>query len=232
MKFSGYLIFLCVTLAGCSDSTMQPAKNMRGLYFEYNIYGEEDKGEVTTVLRYHQAGPNGDNILIKQPGNVQLDGRILNPDSTHYTGIYYEQVKPVSSFSGKHSILYTSPDKKEYEQEFEFIPFTLVTWLPEKVKRRPFSILLNGIGDNQQVRVVMVDTSFATVDVNEMVVVRNNQLQINEQMLNALKNGPVTLELYKEEERPILISGKVSGRISITYRLKREFELTGRPLTP
>jgi hypothetical protein len=49
----------------------------------------------------------------------------------------------------------------------------------------------------------------------------NGQLDLRE-FLPAVANGPLVLHLFKEEDRSLKTQ---NGRISITYGLKKEFEL-------
>ena len=55
-----------------------------------------------------------------------------------------------------------------------------------------------------------------------MDTIQNNELDLR-RFLPAITNGPLVLQLFKEEERNL--SKGQSGKISITYGLKREFEL-------
>jgi hypothetical protein len=70
----------------------------------------------------------------------------------------------------------------------------------------------------------MIDTAFGTRDVNEELVVKNGELAITAKMWRALSTGPITMEIYREEEIPLNIGVKEAGRLLMTYRLKREFE--------
>jgi hypothetical protein len=40
-----------------------------------------------------------------------------------------------------------------------------------------------------------------------------------------LKNGPINLQFYKELEKQVKNGTREGGKLSITYGLKREFEL-------
>ena len=83
--------------------------------------GQED---VTVNLQYRMGGRNGTTLVLNEPSKVFFDGEQLKADSAKVTGAFYEVQKPLSSFSGKHVISFTSLDNREYKEEFEFIPFT------------------------------------------------------------------------------------------------------------
>ena len=69
----------------------------------------------------------------------------------------------------------------------------------------------------------MVDTSFATEDVNEEIRVRKGKIDIGAEELVNLAKGPITLEIYKEEEKPLKNVSTEGGRLSIRYSLRRQF---------
>jgi hypothetical protein len=71
----------------------------------------------------------------------------------------------------------------------------------------------------------LLDTAFETWGFNDLVPVANGKINIGEPVLKAIKNGPINLELYMEQEFPLKQTTKAGGRILINYGLKREFEL-------
>jgi hypothetical protein len=72
----------------------------------------------------------------------------------------------------------------------------------------------------------MADTSLRSEGVNEEMRIENGILTITEEAFSRLTNGPVILEIYREEERPLRGNPKTDGKLSMTYGIKREFELT------
>jgi hypothetical protein len=71
----------------------------------------------------------------------------------------------------------------------------------------------------------MIDTAFGTKDINELKTVKDGTVVISKQQLRAVANGPVTLQLIKEEERPLNNPAVKGGQIAITYGLSRDFNL-------
>jgi hypothetical protein len=222
------VFFATAIVAACNNSS-QVAKDGTGqeaVYSDYRIEGEDGKEEVTCLLQFRLGGPNGPAFLLNEPRTVELDGEVVQPDSTRLSGVYYEVTKPVSEFKGKHALVFTDEGGKRYRQEFEFWPFSLAAEIPSKVKRAPFTIQLTNFPKNSTpVQLIMVDTAFETNDVNEMAVVNKGQLLIGEPILNRLKSGPVLMELIKEEEKSIKKGARWKGRLVVSYGLKREFEL-------
>lgn len=222
------LLLTSVMLAACTNREKAKDKNVNSanIYFDYQVWGEEGKADVTCVLQYRFGGPDGTTLVLGGQNTVQIDGQILHANSTKFLGTYYEDVKPLAEFKGMHEIVFTGADGKQYKEKFAFTPFSLLTELPEKIQRKPFTVKLKNFPAGETpLRLLMIDTAFATNDVNEIIRVRNGEVKIDSLLFRQLMNGPISLELYREEERPLKQQTKAGGKLSISYSLKREFEL-------
>lgn len=211
-------------LAGCTDGD-QRDRGYTGsaLFSDYRIWSEEGRENVICLFQFRRGGPDGPAVVLKPPSAVELDGEKLAPDSTRLTGTFYEKVIPVAQFRGKHAVIYTDIEGKEHELEFEFLPFDLLNELPERVKREHFTIQLAGFPEGKTpVHLMLVDTAFATDDINEVVDAVNGEIEIIPAMLDRLKAGPIVLEIFRESTTT---ETKAKGRIWISYGLRREFEL-------
>ena len=229
MKFSlAFVIFLFAILVftACNNRDKIHKKiNSSQLYFDYTVTAEESGADVTCLLQFKENSLDGSSVNVK-PGKVELDGQIIEGDSAGLSGYYYEVQKPIDSFAGNHTIVFTSSDGKIFKEEFEFTPFTLAKELPGKISRKPFTIQLKNFPDNQTtLQLLMLDTAFVSKGFNDSIAVVNGQVKIDQSILNNLKNGPINLELYMEKETPLKQHTSAGGRLSITYGLKREFEL-------
>jgi hypothetical protein len=223
-----FLFFIIMMLVSCNEAEVGNSKDVykERIYFDYHITAEEGIENVTCKFQYKFGGKNGTTLVVDEPGKVELDGEAIKADSAKYSGVYYEINKPLEQFKGKHSIVFTANDKTQYKEEFEFTPIVLAVELPEKISRTPFIIKLKDIAAIETpLRLVMVDTAFASTDVNEVIEVVRGEINITQNMLNQLVNGPVSLEIYKEEDKPLKQHTKEGGKLSINYSLKREFEL-------
>lgn len=227
---------LCITISAltsiflfysCSSNEIGNNKdvNPEAVFFDYEIWAEEGREEVTVKIQYRVGGPNGTTLVLKEPGNVKLDGEELRLDSALFSGAYYEVQKPFASFAGKHTILFTDFNNNEYQEEFEFRPFYIHPDVPAVLTRGDLVFQLVGLEPAEQIRVILTDTSFTSPDINDMDTVRNGKLVISAVRLSALMDGPIDLQFNREFERPVKNGTKEGGVISISYRLKREFEL-------
>jgi hypothetical protein len=220
-------VSVAVNVAACTNAEREQKEVTPGaVFFDYRIWGEEDKGDVTCLLQFRMGGPNGATLLLEDPAKVELDGEIVKADSARLAGAFYETIKPVNEFKGKHSIVFTDVDKKQHKEEFEFTPFQLSAELPQKLQRKPFTIrLVDFPADAATIHISLTDTSFTTNDVNEIAEVVNGGVEVTETMLNKLRAGPIVLELSTENERVVNKGANDKGRIWMRYGLRREFEL-------
>lgn len=214
--------------ASCSNDEKVNRRDIdpESIYFDYKIFGNEGYDKITVKLQYRYDGENGETILLEEPSIVELDGEMLIADSAKMTGVYYEVQKPVTAFSGKHTITFTAGNNKKYKEVFDFKPITLTKPVPAVIKRGDLVFEFNGLSRNDLVRVLMTDTAFFSEEVNRVDSVKNGRLFIFKEELRGLKNGPIYLEITKENEREVSKGTKEGGRLSISYGLRREFNLT------
>ena len=217
----------CLLLFSCTSNETGNNKNVKPdtVFLDYFISGEEGDPNVKVLLQYRFAGPNGTTLVLNEPAQVELDGELIKADSSKFTGAYYEILKPMNEFAGKHTITFTDLNEKKYKVEFNFKPFRLRAEMPAIVKRDDLVFELDGLNPIDYVRVFATDTSFSTPTINRVDTVKNGRIFITLTDLEDLVNGPINLEFYKEDERPVKNAPKRGGRISITYGVKREFEL-------
>ena len=218
---------LPIFLFSCTSNEIGNSKDVNpdAVYLDYKIWATEEKPEVTVMLQYRFGGPNGTTLVLNKPAQVELDGELIKGDSSRLTGAYYEVLKPLNKFLGKHTIVFTDLNKKKYEEEFNFQPFKLKAEIPAVIKRGELVFELEGLNPVDYIRVFATDTSFPTPGINRVDTVKNGRIIISHADLKNLANGPINLEFYKEDERLVKNATKEGGLISLTYAVKREFEL-------
>jgi hypothetical protein len=202
--------------------------NSDAVFFDYRVRGEEKDSSITLYIQFKKGGPNGAALVLDKPARVQLDGEEIKVGSAKLTGAFYEIRKPSHSFSGKHTILFTGFDNRDYAEEFVYRSFQLKTKLPAIFNREDLAIDFEGLGPEDYIRVIAIDTSFTSRDINEIDTVMNGRLVIPASKLKNLVNGPIVLQLSRETERAVKNGTKVGGRIVVSYGLQREFELRSR----
>jgi hypothetical protein len=221
------LILISFTYTSCTSNEIGNSKdvNPESIYFDYKIWGEEGKDDITVMLQYRFAGANGTTLVLEEPGKVEFDGKTIEADSSKMTGAYYEIMKPVNEFSGKHRIVFTDLNKKQYKEEFSFQPVSLRTKVPATIHRGDLVFELDGLEPLDYVRILLTDTSFLSEGINRVDTVKNGRVIIKKEELKTVINGPIHLELYKEVEKLLKNGTKEGGQLSVTYGLKREFVL-------
>jgi hypothetical protein len=223
-----WILSLALWGVGCKEEEKGPVKkgiSSQSLFLEYQIWGEEEREYVTVLLQLRQKNSNGKTIKLNPPGSVELDGVVLQPDSSRMSGYFYEVLRPLTEFAGHHKITVADENKELVSEEFEYTPFRLTSSIGERVGKEGLSLRLSGLKAADRVRVILVDTVFSSPDINEMLPVVNGRLEVGPELLTSVYTGPVTLLLFKEEDRRIHHSAISGGKIAITYGVKREFDL-------
>ena len=222
--------FAMLAMTSCTSDEIGNSKDVNpdAVYFDYEVWADETNPDVTVNLQYRMGGKNGTTLVLDEPSKVLLDGEQLKLDSAKATGAYYELQKPVASFSGKHTVTFTDLNKKEYKEEFEFVPFTVDSF-SSVMHRGDLVFTFKGLEPVDVIDVALTDTSFRSADINDTDTIRNGRLIISANRLSALVNGPINLQFYKEAVKPVKNGTKEGGRILIRYGLRREFELRDLP---
>lgn len=225
--FFALMLFVTMVLVGCTSNEIGYSKEVSpdAVYFDYNIWGDEESGNVTVKFQYRFGGPNGTTLVLEDPAKVEFDGELLPVDSSRMNGAWYEVNRSLKSFNGRHQVLYTDGNKKQYKEEFEYNVFSLVAEIPKVVKRDDLVFELEGLAHGDYIKVLLTDTSFYSRGIDRLDTVHNGKIIITRQDLDNLKNGPISLEFYREDEKPLKETTKEGGRLSISYGLKRVFEL-------
>lgn len=211
-----------ILFLNCNNKKGSDEVNPDAVYFDYQITGKEGDDNLTVLLQYRDGGQDGDAVSM---GKVILDGELLPADSAKMSGIFYELHKPIAEFAGKHSIVFTDINKKEYKEDFSFQPIFLLTPVTDTAQRSDLVFEFEGLEAKDFIRVVMTDTSFANNGINRVDAVSNGRLVITKDDLETLANGPVQVEFIREYEKPVKNGTDEGGRLLITYSLKREFFL-------
>lgn len=217
-----FVLFLSLILLTSCGPDKKINTDPGAAYFDYMIWGDEESGLVTVKLQYRSGGPNGESFRLDEGAKVELDGESLKADTAGLNGTYYELIKSVPDFAGKHIVRTTGKDGKFYQVEFDFIPIVLKTQVPPVVGRDSLILDLEGLQPRDTVRVLLTDTSFYGNGIEHLGRLQKGRAVIRH--FGDLQTGPVFAEFTKEQLIPLKAS-KGGGILSVTYGLKREFML-------
>jgi len=218
---------LSVFIISCRNSETDGDAGFGDLYLDCKVWSEEGSENATLKLQFRIGGPEGRTTRLPETAKVELDGIQLKADSAKLEGPYYEAVLPLKEFAGTHSIRYTSPGAKVYEDSFSFVPFTLDPEMPAVMTRGDLVFTFKGLDAEDYLRVWLSDTLFTSDDINDIDTIRNGKLVIHRERLATIAGGPINLQFHKEAQLPFRRITPAGGRIYITYTLKRMFELRG-----
>jgi len=218
---------LVIFLTGCTSNEVKTMERSDpdAIYFDYNIWGDEESGMVTVKLQFRDGGPGGTAVVLDEPARVEFDGEALRVDSSKMNGAWYEIHQSIKDFNKRHRLVYTDINDQRYQEEFNFNVFYLSTALPKQVKRGDIALEFEGLEPEDYLKVLLTDTSFYGRGIDRLDTVRNGRIVVTRDDLENLKNGPVSMEFYREEEKALLQTTRQGGRLSISYGLKRVFEL-------
>lgn len=218
--------FLVLAFLGCTNSDVREERSdPNDIYFDYIAWGDEETGNITLKLQFRAGGPNQRAILLQTPSGVMLDNQVLQADSTKFAGPYYEYVIPASDFGGEHSIVFTDNKNRQYKTQFEFPVVRFKSEPDSIIGRRDMVLDLEGPRSEGQVRVLMTDTSFYGRGIEKIDSFDNKPLIITREDLRDLKNGPVYLELFREEDKDLPETMNAGGRFYLSYSLNRSMIL-------
>ncbi len=225
-----FILALFFSLVSCNNSNESESvigrmdeTDLESVFFDYKINAEEGDDNLTIMLQFRFEDIEGESIIVDDAGKVALDGEELIADSSGLTGAYYEINKPLLGFAGEHEIVFTY-GSKTYREKFSYYPMVFKTELPDTLNRENFVIELDGLDQEDYVRVIMFDTT-VNDGVNRLNLTNEGKIEITLEDLAELRNGEIQLELHRENEKPMKNGTEAGGRLLRSYVLKRTFIL-------
>ena len=217
------ILLLITGLFACDSNEIGASKdvNQDKIYMDYEIsYAEGGGGDqVVLNIQYRFAGAAGTTLVLNNPSQVKMDGKILNVDSSEENGAYYYVSENYNYFLGKHSIEFTDINGKQFTDSFEFAPFTLVN-LPATADRNKdlvFSCDINGLNANDDIEINSVDTDSSF---HHHLPGSGARLVIPASDLKRQKNKDVSFETTIYRKIPLTQTTSEGGTLMLTYRLK------------
>jgi hypothetical protein len=221
------LVSTCLFLTACIDGIhRRDRKANSGIIFsDYRIWGDEEGGNVSVKLQFFRGGPDGDATLLTPPASVRFDGEELGADSSRFNGAWYASLRPVEDFGGPHEIIFTDDSARIYKTAFEFPIISFKNEVPAVITRGDLVFEVNGLKAGDRIRLSLVDTTFPGTGLERLDTVKDGRILVSKKELGSLKNGPINLNLNREEDRWLNQPIPERGRLYISYSLKREFVL-------
>jgi len=226
LQAAAAITLLFLAFLGCTNVDVRHEKSdPNDIYLDYIGWGDEETGSITLKLQFRAGGPNQQAMLLRAPSSVMLDNRVLQPDSTKFAGPYYEFIVPVGDFGGEHSIVFTDNQNRKYTTHFEFPVVRFKSEPDSVIGRKDFGLDLEGHKPEGHIRVLMTDTSFYGRGIEKIDSFDNKPLIITREDLRELRNGPVYMELFREEDKELPETMNAGGRFYLSYSLNRSLIL-------
>jgi hypothetical protein len=214
-------------LVSCNDDRDEPAEivDENSIYLDYLAWGDEESNTVTLKMQYRAGGRNQKAIELKEPARVEFDGQVISPDSSRFNGPYYEVIRPATEFAGPHRIVFTAIDGKKYTTDFDFSILALKPPVPDSIHRDDLILELSGVKPGDRIWVLLNDTSYYGPGIEILDTTAKGIITISKEEFRGIKNGPVQIELIREESRMPDETMPAGGRFYLTYSIKKELML-------
>jgi hypothetical protein len=216
--FNKLLVYSFIFFIACNQEEKKPQKGSSDLFLDYKVSAEEGRGNATIILQFRKSEETN-SVALEEGSQVSFDGQTLVADSARLSGFFYETQRPLTDFEGEHLIVYTDKMGQTYEVRFLFAPIQLKS-LPEILHKKDLILELEGSKDNGNIQVTVTDTSFSTTDINEYYNSKGGQIVLEKEALKKLANGPIALELFFENLKPL-----PNGRLTLSYIIRRDLEI-------
>ncbi|MET0465234.1 MAG: hypothetical protein ABW007_18885 [Chitinophagaceae bacterium] len=225
------LLLAAIFIISCNNGSPQRTAETTGdfLYLDYQATGEDGVKEAVVRIQFHLAGPDGPSLLLDSPATVLFDGHPMTEGKSKMNGSYYEAAFLLDETNNQHFISYRDMAGHIYNDTFSFPYFRLAEELPAVINRsKGLQINFASLSDSTPIHTMLTDTSFYGRGIDRVDSVTANHLQFSDIELLALKNGPIHLEFFREEEHYLQRNGRLHGRLYLSYNVSREFELVGK----
>lgn len=215
-------VILISIISSCASSEIGDIKdvNPETVYTNYEVFFEEGNDSVYVQAQFRFAGNKGTTLVLSNPSAILLDGEQMQLDSSAAMGAYYKLNKAVANFGGVHQFAFIGFNKKQYRNSFAFEPFNWGS-NADFISKKGASLLIDGIKDGTVLDVEISDTSDATSDIDKKIMITEGKLVIPAADLQTLRNGPVSVNIYRNEVKKLSQSTPEGGTIQVSYALKK-----------
>jgi hypothetical protein len=211
-------VFTIFVFAACTSNEIGESKDVsqEKIYQDYSVTYTEGNANAEVFCQYRFGGKNGTTLVLNTPSEVSFDGEKLNVDSNNISGAYYKSNKPIANFWGKHKILFTNVDKKQYENSFSFDNFK-VNYPTTAAKNKPLQISFEtpalGADDYVEINTVDSDSSFSITNKGNSIVIPINELKRQ-------KKSDIKFEANLYRNIPLQQNTSEGGKMYMRYTLK------------
>jgi hypothetical protein len=221
VKLMGLVGIILVLMIGCLSKDKKAEYTPDQLFLDYAVTTNEEDSMVYILLHFRDA-IGGDAVLLPAPANVQLDGKLLQPDSAKIGGYFYETFRPVTGFSGKHMITYTDTKNRVFRAEFNYQPLRLIGELPDSLDGSEIKFEFSGVSLGDQLYVVYRDTSTINEDFRKNAEPGEKFIDLLSTDFEDLHEGPVQLEFVRESTIPVKPAPPGGGQLYLSYVIRGE----------
>ena len=110
-------------------------------------------------------------------------------------------------------------------EKFHYPVFGFREPFPEKIAVADLEIELTGLAGDDSLHILLMDTSYKSNGIDRYIRLENNKIKLTADELATLRKGPVVFDIYRDEERQLSGKNEGSGRLALSFALRRRFML-------
>jgi len=215
------MLFSLIAISACSSNEIGESKDVAQdkIYQRYNVRYNEGNDNVAVHAKFRFAGSNGTTLVLSKPSQLAFDNEVIKVDSSG-EGAYYELMKPVANFYGKHHFVFTDINNKKFDNDFSFDMFRLLnppaTASKKQALRLSFESVALSAGDYIEALSSGADSSWSV----RTEAGNGNAITIPVKDLMSQKQSELKLDITLYKRMNLQQSTGEGGSIEITYALK------------
>lgn len=216
------LIAFVFMFSACSSNEIGESKDVTQdkIYQSYSINYTEGNANAEMYCQFRFAGKNGTTLVLNAPSQIQFDGEIIKVDSSDGSGAYYNIIRPINNFYGKHGFVFTNVDNKQFTNDFLFDSFKLTTVPASVSKKQDFIVSFETAAlqpsDYIEISASNTDSSFSITH----HATDGNAITIPAQELQRQKGKELMLEATLYRKITLQQNTAEGGQITVRYTLK------------
>lgn len=208
-------------MTACSSNEIGNSRDVdpQAIFIEYTITQPNPGDDVWCRAQYRFGGKNGTTLLINSPGKVELDGQLMEADSSFFSGAYYQRHVAVNKFTGEHTLSFTDVNGKTYNEKFSFHP-VICNAVPETLARQKgLSFTASGFIPGDTISLAISDTAASSPDIISTRHVINGAITVSPAELEHLYAGPLVIRLWRQADIPLSNPTSEGGHIIFDFQI-------------
>ncbi|MBC7890001.1 MAG: hypothetical protein H7Z13_19155 [Ferruginibacter sp.] len=219
---TGFFCVLFANISSCTSSEIGNSKDVapETIYQQYLISYKEGEENATFNAQFRFAGENGTTLVLTRPSSIELDGVIMDVDSSDFEGAFYKKSIPFTNFCDHH-FTFTDINHMKYDNKFSFNPIQLST-IPETASNNhPLHIqyLPGKLGPADYIEIQSLETD-SSFNITHSGKDTDQFISISAEEIKRQKGDQLKLAVTYHKKIDLQQNTKEGGALEIVYVLK------------